>query len=431
VARRLILACELGVGEALAADLRHSQSETLAIVHIFAVVETECLLIKVTEEMKRLHANVGSRNPALEKRPEILKAVRMDAPVNILNGMVHDLMRVIRCQSFVGEQGVGVESRASFYMLANLRLQLMLLAIRYDCGAYSSTTLKDSHNGSLVLGACASDAALALRDVHVSRFAADERFVYFDFAATATEFGAKEIILDSKAKTLQHEPCGLLCDSQSAVNLHAANTVLAIDQQPESGHPLVESKRRILKNRSQFQSELFFAVVAKPDAASLDERVFSAIAARANNFAIRPAEFLCILESAVRIGEVNDGFLESVWRVHEVNYSLKSHMCQGYNCPKKASLPDPLYVIVRKCFLLWTSADSISRRTIPWIRSDGTRENTQLPKLSIMNLLEQRTLGLGKFHRCRAFCVVIGDMVDPGADGIAPHGPSVARLQHL
>jgi hypothetical protein len=52
------------------------------------------------------------------------------------------------------------------------------------------------------------------------------------------------------------------------------------------------------------------------------------------------------------------------------------------------------------------------------------RKNTQLPKFSIMNLLEQRTLGLGEIHGDRAFCVVIGDTVDPRADGIAPHGAS-------
>ncbi len=99
---------------------------------------------------------------------------------------------------------------------------------------------------------------------------------------------------------------------------------------------------------------------------------------------------------------------------------------------KKAPLPDPLYVYCTKIpFALETPSDTISRHSIPWIRSDGTRKNTQLPKLSIMNLLEQRTLGLGRFHRGRAFCVVIGDMVDPRADGIAPHGPSVARLQHF
>ena len=98
---------------------------------------------------------------------------------------------------------------------------------------------------------------------------------------------------------------------------------------------------------------------------------------------------------------------------------------------KKAPLPDPLYVYCTKYVSLLRPADSRSRHSIPWIRNDGTRKNTQLPKLSIMNLLEQRTLGLGRFHRCRAFCVVIGDMVDPRADGIASHGPSVARLQHF
>ena len=45
--------------------------------------------------------------------------------------------------------------------------------------------------------------------VHVSRFAADESFVHFDFAA---EFAAEEFILHGKPDAVEHEPCGLLSD---------------------------------------------------------------------------------------------------------------------------------------------------------------------------------------------------------------------------
>jgi hypothetical protein len=153
--------------------------------------------------------------------------------------------------------------------------------------------------------------------VHVAGLAADERFIYLHFPATATEFRAVEVILDSKPKALQHKPCGLLSDTQSAVNFHAGNAVLAIDEQPKTRHPLIKSKGRILENGSEFQAELLLALVAEPYAASLDKRVFRFAATWANNFAIRPAETLRILESAVGVGEVNDSFLESVRCVHE------------------------------------------------------------------------------------------------------------------
>ena len=130
------------------------------------------------------------------------------------------------------------------------------------------------------------------------------------------QFGAEEIVLDSEPKALQHEPCRLLRDPKSAMNLHTGDTVLAIDQQPESSHPLIESKRRILENGSEFQAELLLALVAEPHAASLYKRVLRLAAAWANNLAIWPAKVIGILKSAVRIGEVNNGFLECIWSFH-------------------------------------------------------------------------------------------------------------------
>src|SRR5271170_1422738 len=129
--------------------------------------------------MKRFDRNIRARDAALEKRPEILKPVGMHATVNVLNGVVNNLMRVVRSESAIGEQGIGVESRTSFYMLANLRLQFMLLAIRYDGGANLPATFQDAHDGSLVLRARSGDAALAFANVHVARLATDERHVNF------------------------------------------------------------------------------------------------------------------------------------------------------------------------------------------------------------------------------------------------------------
>src|ERR1039458_8303243 len=111
--------------------------------------------------MKRFHANIGSRNAALEQRPEVLKSVRMDAAIHILNGVVNNLVRVVARQTIVGEQGVGIESRASFYVLADFALQCVLLAIRYDCGANLPATFQDAHNCGLVLGSSPGNPALA------------------------------------------------------------------------------------------------------------------------------------------------------------------------------------------------------------------------------------------------------------------------------
>ena len=69
----------------------------LLSVCIFTIVETEHLFVEVTEQVKRFHAHISTRNPALEKRPKILKAIRMHAAIDVLDGMVpHRLIRGLR-----------------------------------------------------------------------------------------------------------------------------------------------------------------------------------------------------------------------------------------------------------------------------------------------------------------------------------------------
>jgi len=106
----------------------------------------------------------------------------MYAAIDVLHGMIDNLVRVVGCESFVGQQSIGIECRASLYVLANLRLQFMSLAVWYDCGPNLSAPLKDSHDGGFVFGASASDSALALTQMHIAGFAADERFINFDLS---------------------------------------------------------------------------------------------------------------------------------------------------------------------------------------------------------------------------------------------------------
>ncbi len=268
--------------------------------------------------MKRFHANVGSADTALEQAPEVLKAIRVNSPVNVLNGVVHNLVGVVSGQSFIRAQRVGVQRGSCFDMLADFRLQSVLLAVRHDRGTNLPTALKDSHDSRLVLRASTRNAAFAFADVHVASLATNEGLVYFDFATTAVaaKFLPEEVILQSQAEPLQHEPCGLLRNSQSAVNFHATHTVLAINQHPESCHPFVESQRGVLENGSQLERELLLAGVAEPDAASLDKRVLFGAAMWTGHFPIRPAERLGIVEGALRIAEVNDCFLQCFRSVH-------------------------------------------------------------------------------------------------------------------
>ena len=317
MARRFVFTCEFAVGQALPADLGHGQREALRVVHVLSVVETKHLLIKVAIEMKRFHADIGAMHPALHKAPEVLQCVRVYAAMHVFDSVIYDLMLVIAIESNVRLQRIGIECRASLNLLPHKRLQIVFAALRNDLCADFPAALHEPNHNCLVIVYPASELSLA-RFVHVPRLATDESLVnlYLTVRTTA-ELGTVEIILHSEPKALQHKPCRLLRDADSLVNLHTADTVLAVDQHPKCRHPFVKSKRRILKHCSQFHGELLLADVAEPDASGLNERVFGFAATRANYIAIRPAERLRKLKSAVRIGEVNNRFLECFWAVHE------------------------------------------------------------------------------------------------------------------
>jgi hypothetical protein len=55
----------------------------------------ERLLIQIPEQMERFDADIRSVDGALQQRPEVLQAVRMDSPVDVLDSMVYDLMDIV------------------------------------------------------------------------------------------------------------------------------------------------------------------------------------------------------------------------------------------------------------------------------------------------------------------------------------------------
>ena len=76
-----------------------------------------------------------------------------------------------------------------------------------------------------------------------------------------------------------------------------ANPVLAVADQPDRNHPLVEAQRGILKDRPDFERELLLADIAEPQLAGLDERVLGLSAAGASDVTAGPAPANRILES--------------------------------------------------------------------------------------------------------------------------------------
>ena len=104
-------------------------------------------------------------------------------------------------------------------------------------------------------------------------------------------------------------PCGFLADVEIACNLVAADSVFAVHNEPNGGHPFVHAERRVFENGSDLYRELFLAALAEPDASGRNERMPVSAAAWACDLAVRPAQFDRERQGAVRVCEIGDSLL--------------------------------------------------------------------------------------------------------------------------
>src|ERR1035437_6005533 len=262
--------------------------------------------------MKRFHANIGSRDAALQETPKILKPVRVHAAIYVLCGVVNDLMRVIRCQSIVGHERIAVKRSASGYMLAYFLLQYSLTTAGNNGSTNLSAALQDAHDGGLVLRPGASDPALALTQVHVACLTADESFIYLNFAA---KFGTEEIVLHRKANPLQHEPSRFLGNSHVLGNLVATDTVLAVSEHPSCGEPFIQRNRAVLVDRADFDGELTLGVMATTlpsTTLGIELADLFGTATGANDLAVWPSADSDVVNAVIGIREVNNRFLKAL-----------------------------------------------------------------------------------------------------------------------
>jgi hypothetical protein len=341
ITRRTDLASYFGIGQALSDNMRGNVLESKTIVSKFPKVVAEHLLIQVAEEMEFFDANVGTFQLALEKTPEVFHSIGVNLPINVFFRMVDNLvLEALLPESYVGHERVRVDRAASFNVSANVGLQKMFLAIAHNCGPNLTTTLKDSLNSNLVLGASFSNPALAFVGVHESRSTTNESFVYFDFLTPSAKLDGRAG-LHCKANPVEHEPCGFLSDSKSASHFVGTDAVLAVRNHPHSDEPLVERQGGVLKDSADFGGELFASVIlfAFPHPASGDKANVIPATSGAGN-AIGPAALDHELEAIVRVGEVDDGLLESLWLgahcvPHKTNTTKDALLSQVYYCPYK------------------------------------------------------------------------------------------------
>ena len=304
-------------GEALADDLAHNAVKAVTVIKWISfggpVVESEGLLVEVTEKMEWLNANVGSLDASLQERPVVFHSIGVNLPMHVSNGMVNDLVRVVPVKVIVGRQRISEESGPDSDMLSHLGLQGLLASIRNDGSADLTATLQNPYYGSLVLATSPGDSLCAFVQVHIAGESADESFVHFDFAADFP----KRFILQSKPDAMQHEPCGLLSDAKGASHFVGTDSILAVGQHPSSSEPFVEADRLVFKDGAHLDGELPLGVVTAtlPDTARRTERDFLRAASWADN-TFRPAPRNKVVEAIFRIREVYNCFLQAFRFAH-------------------------------------------------------------------------------------------------------------------
>ena len=217
-------------------------------------------------------------------------------------------------------------------MSANVGLERMLFAIAHESCANLTTTSRMPMTAVLSLVPVSSNPALVFVGMPESGSATDESLVYFNFAIRPTEF-QERAILHCKTDAMEHEPSRLLSDTECASNLVRANAVLAIRNHPNSDEPLVERERRILEDSPDLARELFASVLpfAFPHPASGNESNIIAATCGALN-TVRPAARHDEVEAVVRVREMLDGLLESLWfgAPHCQKYARNALLSQVY-----------------------------------------------------------------------------------------------------
>jgi len=113
------------------------------------------------------------------------------------------------------------------------------------------------------------------------------------------------------AHAVKHKPRGPLSHAKIPLQFVAADTVLAIGNQPRCGKPFIKANRRIFKDCPNLHRELLFRVNVLALPAALSRNVVRAFRATRRAFdAIRPADITQELRGQVLIREVNDRFLQ-------------------------------------------------------------------------------------------------------------------------
>jgi hypothetical protein len=318
------------IGQALVENAANQFAAPFPITRCFAIVEPESLLVQVAKKMKRLDAHVSSLEPALEQAPKAFQVISVNVAVHVFDGVVDDRVLIVSVQSFIGQQLIGEDRRASFHVVTNLLLKFFL-GVAFDYfRANPPAAFHESHNHGLIFAASAGDYSFTLILMHEARETTNHTFVNFYFARQL----AALLILHGEPDTMEHEPRGFLSNSDGTVNLPRTNPVPVIRDHPHRSQPLVETEWRIFKDSSGLDGELatIVALIALP-AIVLFLKDYIVRSATRTYDAIRPAARNYVLAAMDRNGEINNRFLKGSW-LHASDYGSDRWSCQVYSYPR-------------------------------------------------------------------------------------------------
>lgn len=130
------LTCKLGVSEATAHDLRHSERKAVGIgervILRGAIVEAKYLLRHIAVKVERLNRDIGSAQSALQETPKVFDSLSVNLPTDVLFQMVHGLVEILFYPQVVVCRGlIGEDDRTFPYLIRNLVLQCLALDVRH------------------------------------------------------------------------------------------------------------------------------------------------------------------------------------------------------------------------------------------------------------------------------------------------------------
>jgi hypothetical protein len=211
------------VSEALPGDNLDCLKEPGAI-RAAPVVEPVGEFVGVAEEMLGQRVSIRTVHHAVEQSPVVLHSVRVYPSFDVSNGMVYErTLEALQSQMPVGVRRVGEDLGGLLYVGFDNRGYRGIFRIRDNGGAYlavdaldtphlifSLPPLQQSENDGLASGAGTLYLHFLLREVHVLRLAADERFVHFD----GTRQHVKRAGLQDVANPVEKKPCSPLRDAE-------------------------------------------------------------------------------------------------------------------------------------------------------------------------------------------------------------------------